>query len=368
MRGRRRRRGPARSSTARGVREPVARGSPRPRPCSAIERGVDAPRARSASVPRRPSSSSALDRVEPAPRARSSAVVERRPSAAGRRAARRTPGDAAQRGVDRSTTAARRVDARRRASAGRGGSPRAGRRARQRRRRSVGRSVGRRSRRRPAASRPADRRPTMPHIDGEVYGGLRRRRRMPRSTSGRRRRSAAASAAVVRSAPRPSPAPAARCRDGRTSTRPSSPSSASTAATSARRARSATSSVAARRPRTLREHLRQPGHRRRPARTSGRPGAAHDVEQQEPGEQAVAGGGEVAEDHVARLLAAERRGRARSSAVEHVAVADRRLDHARCRARASARRKPEVRHHRDHDRVVARARPRSCRSMRARWR
>ena len=46
---------------------------------------------------------------------------------------------------------------------------------------------------------------------------------------------------------------------------------------------------------------------------------------------AVAGGGVVGEDHVARLLAAEREV-ALLERVEHVAVADRRLDHRRCRA------------------------------------
>ena len=120
----------------------------------------------------------------------------------------------------------------------------------------------------------------------------------------------AAWAARRRSAPRPSPARAARCR------------SAAPAPARGRRARASAGrdlvgqtrrrvGPSAARPRTLTQHLGQPRHRRvgqlgeRPAR------ALHDVEQLQAGEQAVAGGREVAEDHVAAT--ARRRGESRPS-------------------------------------------------------
>ena len=58
---------------------------------------------------------------------------------------------------------------------------------------------------------------------------------------------------------------------------------------------------------------------------SDRPPPGHGVEEEDAGERAVAGGGVVGEDHVARLLAAEGEV-ALLERVEHVAVADRRLD------------------------------------------
>ena len=117
---------------------------------------------------------------------------------------------------------------------------------------------------------------------------------------------------------------------GRTSTRPSRPTGPRP-----RRCRPR----GGRRPRIppsdphVAQHLRQPGHH--PRQLGEGPAAAHhDVERLHRGEQAVAGGGEVAEDHVPALLAAERPGpwprgpRARSGR-------RRRSRPPRCRARPS---------------------------------
>ena len=70
----------------------------------------------------------------------------------------------------------------------------------------------------------------------------------------------------------------------------------------------------------------------RPASASGCARRGDHVEQLHAGEQPVAGRGQVAEDHVAGLLAAERPAAA-AERLEHVAVADGRLEHRRCRAR-----------------------------------
>jgi hypothetical protein len=68
------------------------------------------------------------------------------------------------------------------------------------------------------------------------------------------------------------------------------------------------------------QHLRQPGHHR--GELGERlAGGGHPLEQVERGEDAVAGGGVVAHDHVAGLLAAERVA-AGLHRLEHVAVAD----------------------------------------------
>ena len=80
------------------------------------------------------------------------------------------------------------------------------------------------------------------------------------------------------------------------------------------------------------------------------PGAPHEVEHPEAGQQAVAGGGQVAEDDVTALLAAEAEP-AVVERLEHVAVADRRLldrDAVAAHRQAEA----EVGHHGDDDRVV----------------
>ena len=84
---------------------------------------------------------------------------------------------------------------------------------------------------------------------------------------------------------------------------------------------------------------------------SGAPGALHGVGEQDAGEQPVAGRREVAEDHVAALLAAERVA-ARVERLEHVAVADGGLDDVDP-GRLHRQAEPEVRHHRDDDGVVA---------------
>ena len=135
------------------------------------------------------------------------------------------------------------------------------------------------------------------------------------------------------SAPRPSPARAARCRSGGRAPGPRSPSSASTARDLRPQRVGAVEPVAVGHPHVA-QHLGQAGHHRRPARPAGARLRRDDVEQLQAGEQAVAGGGQVAEDHVARLLAAERPA-ALLQRLEHVAVADLGLDAPRCRARPS---------------------------------
>jgi len=79
--------------------------------------------------------------------------------------------------------------------------------------------------------------------------------------------------------------------------------------------------------------------------------AHHRVEQEDPGERPVTGRRVQRVDDVARLLAAEHEV-VFVERDEHVAVADRRLDdaHAGVTQRMP---QPEVRHHRDRDRVVA---------------
>ena len=92
--------------------------------------------------------------------------------------------------------------------------------------------------------------------------------------------------------------------DGRTRTRPPAPSSASTAATSAQNRAGPGQAGPVGHPHVA-QHLGQLDHHRRQLR-QGRPGPGQDVEQDEPRQQPVPGGGQVAEDHVAGLLAAER--------------------------------------------------------------
>ena len=89
------------------------------------------------------------------------------------------------------------------------------------------------------------------------------------------------------------------------------------------------------------------GHR--PAR------ARHDVEQVQSGENAVAGGRKVAQDDVARLLAAERVA-ALGQRLEHVAVAHVGLDHLDA-VLGHGQAEPEVRHHGDHDGVAVKLSP-----------
>ena len=81
------------------------------------------------------------------------------------------------------------------------------------------------------------------------------------------------------------------------------------------------------------------------------PGPVHAIGQEQAGEDPVAGGGEIAEDHMTRLLAAQHEiaGLHRG---EHVAVTDGRLHHRDPRGIESLA-QTEVRHHRDRDRVVA---------------
>ena len=145
---------------------------------------------------------------------------------------------------------------------------------------------------------------------------------------------------------------------GRSSTRPPSPSSASAAATSARRPRSSRSSG-----RWARRTLRSTCGSRSitDAELGERPaGAGDDVGEVDAGEQPVAGGGEVALDDVARLLAAERAA-AGLHRLEHVAVADGGVDDGHA-VRGHRQAEPEVGHHRDDDGVVRQRAPRSRRS------
>ena len=101
------------------------------------------------------------------------------------------------------------------------------------------------------------------------------------------------------------------------------PSSASAAATSASHGRRG----GHRRPRHphVDQHLGQAGHRLRGQLGQRAAGPLDDVDQDEAGEDAVAGRGQVGEDHVAALLAAQREA-AGLERLEHVAVADGRLD------------------------------------------
>jgi hypothetical protein len=98
------------------------------------------------------------------------------------------------------------------------------------------------------------------------------------------------------------------------------------------------------------QHLGQPGHgggRQVPQRTAG---ALHHVEQAETGEDAVSGGGQVAEDDVTRLLPAQGEPAA-VQFLQHVAVSHGRVDHpdaAGCHALAE----PQVAHDRHHHGVV----------------
>ena len=139
------------------------------------------------------------------------------------------------------------------------------------------------------------------------------------STSGRRP-SAAASASVDSTITRTS----GSVPDGRTSTRPSSPSSSSTSRTRLQNAASLRSGVGAV-DRDVAQDLRH-AVSTDVSSDSDRPRRAMVSRRNDAGEDAVAGGGVVGEDHVARLLAAEREV-ALLERVEHVAVADRGLDH-----------------------------------------
>ena len=120
--------------------------------------------------------------------------------------------------------------------------------------------------------------------------------------------------------------------EGRSSTRPVSPSAASSSATAA--ASTGSSSVRdLSTSGTLTSTCGKPGDHggevgQRPA------GRGHPLQHVQRGEDAVAGGGVLAHDHVAGLLAAERVA-ADPHRLEHVAVADLGLPHAEPGARAS---------------------------------
>ena len=223
----------------------------------------------------------------------------------------------------------------------------------------------------------------IPHMSVQATDGADRIRRIGAGRSpatcgrraGVRRRSASRRRPVVgrrlrprrRSAPRPSPAPAARCRWAAPAPGPSSPSSASAAAISAAERGSATSG---RRSATAHVDAAPAGSRviDAPASSaSGRPGACDDVEQQQPGEQAVAGGGEVGGRSRGRdcsppsdVAAARRAPRARSGRRPAVSTTS-------MPARRHRQAEAEVRHHRDDDGVVgaaARGRAGRARAMR----
>ena len=142
----------------------------------------------------------------------------------------------------------------------------------------------------------------------------------------------AASAWPRRSPPRPSPGRRARCRwaapaPGRG--RPARPRPPRWRPSGPRTRRL---SAAPGGHRHVAQHLGQPGHRPPARSASGRPVRTIDVEHLQAGEDAVAGGGQVAEDDVARLLAAERPA-APLQRLEHVAVADVGLDQGDARVR-----------------------------------
>ena len=165
------------------------------------------------------------------------------------------------------------------------------------------------------------------------------------SSTSRSAASAAASASVASTITRTS----GSVPEGRTSTRPSSPSSSSTSRTRLQKAVSPRS-WSAPPTATLRRTCGHPGEHR--GQLGERPPApGHRVEEHDPGEGAVAGGGVIGEDHVPRLLAAEAEV-ALLQHVEHVAVADRGLDH-RDAVRLERPAQPEVRHHGGDDRVAA---------------
>ena len=138
-------------------------------------------------------------------------------------------------------------------------------------------------------------------------GAVSPRRRLDR---GQRSRAAAASA-CVRSGASTMTRTSGSVPLGRSSTRPAPPSVGSAVGDRPPQRRSAQRPRPGR-PRDVAQDLGQPRHGRarelgqRPAR------AGDDVEQLQPGEQAVAGGGQVAEDDVAAT--ARRRGRCRRSA------------------------------------------------------
>ena len=99
------------------------------------------------------------------------------------------------------------------------------------------------------------------------------------------------------------------------------------------------------------EDLRQAGHRGGGQLGERAAGAVDGVAQDDPGEQPVAGRGEVAEDDVAALLAAQRVA-AGGERLEHVAVADGGLDDLDA-GRLHAEPEAEVRHHGHHHGAVA---------------
>ena len=145
---------------------------------------------------------------------------------------------------------------------------------------------------------------------------------------------------LARSAPRPSPAPAARCRRAAAAPGRCPASSASASATAAA---SDGVVVGARLVDVgdVDQHLRQPGHHARPAPAGDWPVVAIRSSDVERGQDAVAGGGVVAHDHVAGLLAAE--GVAGElHRLEDVAVADLGLPDADARRSRIAWTKPRL--------------------------
>ena len=90
------------------------------------------------------------------------------------------------------------------------------------------------------------------------------------------------------------------------------------------------------------EHLRQPGHHRGEVAQAAT-GGGHAGQEVQPGEDAVAGGGVLAHDHVARLLAAQREAGG-PHRLEDVAVADLGLVHVQARGRHGLD-EAEVAHH-----------------------
>ena len=118
--------------------------------------------------------------------------------------------------------------------------------------------------------------------------------------------------------------------EGRSRTRPRPPSSASSAATAAASDGSSSARVLSTSG-DVDQHLGQPGHHRRRATAGPCPWPTIRCEHVQRGEDAVAGGGVLAHDDVAGLLAAERVAGG-PHRLEHVAVADRGLPHADARA------------------------------------
>ena len=157
---------------------------------------------------------------------------------------------------------------------------------------------------------------------GRLAGGASRRRARSRRRAGWRptRRGPA-------SAPRPSRAPAARCRSGRTSTRPRPSSAALSRPTSASTASTACVSAARSSSADVDERLRELLHRVALVQVA----ALERLHRQQRGGDAVARRHEAGVDDVAGLLAPQAPA-ALAQRLEHVAVADRRggdLDAAR---------------------------------------